>query len=117
MSEVIDLAPNRLIRAERRRRAVAAYARQPLTDDEHVIADPPVVMDLGDDDVDYDALVEPALVAVQQACKALRRRPAETPTEAHISSGLLEDQRRAMMGQPAARAADRSWRSGLTATG
>ena len=44
------------IRAERLRRDVVAYERQPPTDAERALGDQPVVFDLGDDDVDYDAL-------------------------------------------------------------
>jgi hypothetical protein len=56
MSEVIDVALGRLIRAERLRRHVEAYARQPLTEDELALVDLQPSLDLGDDDVDYDAL-------------------------------------------------------------
>ena len=56
MSEVIDVALARLIKAEHLRRDVEAYTRQPLTADERTIADLPVELDLGDDDVDYEAL-------------------------------------------------------------
>jgi hypothetical protein len=55
-SEVIDMALDRLIRAEELRRDVAAYARQPLGDDELAITDLPVEFDLADEDVDYEAL-------------------------------------------------------------
>jgi len=58
MSEVIDVALDRLIQAERLRRDVAAYAKQPPSDDEVALADLPVALDLDDDDVDYDALYE-----------------------------------------------------------
>lgn len=56
LSETIDIALDRLIRTERLRRDVAAYASRPLTDEELAIADLPVVFDLADDDVDYDAM-------------------------------------------------------------
>jgi hypothetical protein len=56
MSEVIDMALARLIRAEHLRRDVEAYTRQPLTAAELAIVDLPVEFDLGDDDVDYEAL-------------------------------------------------------------
>jgi len=56
MSEVIDVALGRLIRTERLRRDVEAYARQPLTEDELALVDLQPSLDLGDDDVDYDAL-------------------------------------------------------------
>lgn len=55
MSDVIDLALDRLIRAERLRRDVAAYSRQPPDDDEPAMADLPAGLDLDDADVDYDA--------------------------------------------------------------
>lgn len=54
MSEVIDLALDRLIRVERLRRDVTAYTRHPPTDDELIVADLPVTLDLEDDDVDYE---------------------------------------------------------------
>jgi hypothetical protein len=56
MSETIDVALDRLIRAEQLRRDVAAYTRAPLRADELAIADMPVEFDLDDDDVDYEAL-------------------------------------------------------------
>ena len=56
MSDVIDLALDRLIRSEQLRRDVAAYARQPLDDEEFALVDLPLELDLGDADVDYDAL-------------------------------------------------------------
>lgn len=56
LSETIDIALDRLIRAERLRRDVAAYTSKPLTDEELAIADLPVVFNLDDDDVDYDAI-------------------------------------------------------------
>lgn len=56
MSEVIDVALGRLIRAKRLRRDVEAYARQPLTEDELALVDLQPSLDFGDDDVDYDAL-------------------------------------------------------------
>lgn len=59
MSEVIEVALDRLIHAERLRRDVAAYAEQPLTQDELAVADLAVDLDLDDDDVDYDALYGP----------------------------------------------------------
>ena len=54
MSEVIDIALDRLIRSEELRRDVAAYLRQPLDEDERALAWIPVQLDLDDDDVDYD---------------------------------------------------------------
>lgn len=56
MSEVIDAALDRLIHAEHLKRDVRAYAVHPQTEEELVIADLAVTFDLGDDDVDYDAL-------------------------------------------------------------
>ena len=56
MSEVIDIALDRLIRSEELRRDIAAYARQPLDEAEMALAELPVEFDLGDADVDYDAL-------------------------------------------------------------
>jgi hypothetical protein len=56
ISETIDLALARLIRAEQLRRDVATYARQPLDASERTIADLPVELDLDDADVDYDEL-------------------------------------------------------------
>jgi hypothetical protein len=56
LSEAIDVALDRLIRAEQLRRDVAAYAREPLTAEELELADLPLALDLDDDDVDYDAL-------------------------------------------------------------
>ena len=55
MSEVIDIALDRLIRAEQLRRDVVAYARQPLSDDEVALTDMRVTLDLDDEDVDYEA--------------------------------------------------------------
>jgi hypothetical protein len=56
MSSVIDLALDRLIRAEELRRDIAAYARMPFDEHELALADLPVEFDLGDDDIDYDAI-------------------------------------------------------------
>jgi hypothetical protein len=55
MSEVIDLALERLIRAERLRRDVAAYGSAPPADLEAALADMPVAFDLDDADVDYES--------------------------------------------------------------
>jgi hypothetical protein len=54
LSGTIDVALDRLIRAERLRQDVAAYTAQPASDDELALADIPVELDLGDDAVDYD---------------------------------------------------------------
>jgi hypothetical protein len=56
MSGVIDIALDRVIRAEELRRDIAAYTRSPLDKDDLAIADLPVEFDLGDDDIDYDAI-------------------------------------------------------------
>ncbi len=54
-SEVVDIALERLVRAERLRLDVEAYRRAPQTFDEQAIADPPERTQL-DDDVDWAAL-------------------------------------------------------------
>lgn len=59
MSEVIDVALDRLIRSERLRHDVKAYARHPESDEERAFADLPVALDLDDEDVDYEALYGP----------------------------------------------------------
>lgn len=56
MSEVIDIALDRLIQSEELRRDIAAYARQPLDEDEIALGWIPVHLDLDDDDVDYEKL-------------------------------------------------------------
>ena len=56
MSEVIDVALDRLIRTERLRRDVEAYTRHPQDRAELGVADLAVTFDLDDDEVDYDAL-------------------------------------------------------------
>jgi hypothetical protein len=56
MSAVVDVALDRLIATERLRRDVAAYAREPMSDDEIALAGLPVRLDLADDDTDYEAL-------------------------------------------------------------
>jgi hypothetical protein len=56
MSEVIDLALERLIEAEELRHDVAAYRRQRLGEEELAFADLPVQFDLADEDVDYGVL-------------------------------------------------------------
>jgi hypothetical protein len=53
-SALIDLALDRLIRAERLRRDVEAYRREPLGDHELWALDLPVEFDLGDASVNYD---------------------------------------------------------------
>jgi hypothetical protein len=54
-SETIDLALERVIRAERLRRDVEAYRRTPPTEDERRIADVAATSGL-DDDTDWEAL-------------------------------------------------------------
>ena len=56
LSDTIDVALDRLIRAEQLRRDVAIYGRQPFGADELAVADLPVELDLDDDEVDYEAL-------------------------------------------------------------
>jgi hypothetical protein len=56
MSEVINLALDRLIASRQLRSDVAAYAREPLSEDGIVLADLPVRLDLDDEDVDHEAL-------------------------------------------------------------
>jgi hypothetical protein len=56
MSEIIDTALDGLIETEELKRDIAAYRQQPLSEEELAIADLPVQLDLGDDDVDYEAL-------------------------------------------------------------
>lgn len=56
ISGVIDLALDRVIRAEELRRDVAAYARLPVDEHDLAVADLPVEFDLDDDEIDYDAI-------------------------------------------------------------
>ena len=56
MSDVVDVALERLITIEQLRRDVEAYGGSPLSVDELAVADLPVRFDLGDEEVDYDAL-------------------------------------------------------------
>jgi hypothetical protein len=56
VSEVIDVALERLIHAEQIRHDVAAYGMTPPSVEELAVADLPVQFDLGDEEVDYDAL-------------------------------------------------------------
>jgi hypothetical protein len=53
-SHVIDVALDRLLRAERLRRDIAAYRRQPVGPDETWASELPVELDLEDSDVDYE---------------------------------------------------------------
>ncbi len=59
MSETIDIALERLIRAEELRNDVAAYRRTPPGEKELAVADLPLELDLADEHVDYDALYGP----------------------------------------------------------
>ena len=56
MSDVIDLALDRLILAEELRRDLAAYARRPPSPDEISLGAFPVRLDLDDEEFDYEAL-------------------------------------------------------------
>jgi len=56
MSDVVDVALERLIRSEELRRDVAAYMRQAPAQEEIDLGELPVRLDLADDDVDYEAL-------------------------------------------------------------
>ena len=56
MSEVIDTALDRLIHDEQLRSDIAAYRRMPPMAEERALGNLPVKLDLGDDDVDYEAL-------------------------------------------------------------
>jgi hypothetical protein len=58
-SEVIDIALERLIRSLELRRDIQAYLDRPATKDELALAELPVEFDLGDDEVDYDAVYGP----------------------------------------------------------
>ena len=51
----VHLALDRLIHDELLRRDVAAYVERPLTDDELAWTDLPVMLDLGDQGVAYEA--------------------------------------------------------------
>jgi hypothetical protein len=56
ISQTIDIALDQLIRAEQLRRDVAVYQGKPMTAKELAVADLPVALDLGDEDVDYEGL-------------------------------------------------------------
>jgi hypothetical protein len=56
LSETLDIALDRLIRSEQLRRDVAAYSGEPLDSAERSVGDLPVELDLGDANVDYEAL-------------------------------------------------------------
>lgn len=55
-SDVLGLALSRLIRTERLRRDIEAYTAIPQDSEDLVLVELPVSFDLGDADVDYDAL-------------------------------------------------------------
>jgi hypothetical protein len=55
MSQVVEIALDRLIHAEQLRRDIAAYTKAPPDDDEIELHRLPVRLDLDDDDVDYEA--------------------------------------------------------------
>jgi hypothetical protein len=56
MSQVVDVALDRLIRAERLKADVAAYGADPRPVDDLGLGELAVAFDLDDDDVDYDAV-------------------------------------------------------------
>jgi hypothetical protein len=56
VSEAVDIALDRLIRAEELRRDIAAYGATPPTAEELALGDLPVDFDLGDDQTEYEAL-------------------------------------------------------------
>ncbi len=56
MSDVVDVALDRLITIEQLRLDVEAYGRSPLSADELAVSDLTIQFDLGDEEVDYDAL-------------------------------------------------------------
>ena len=56
MSQVVDVALDRLIHAERLKADLAAYGAAPSSEDEIALGDLAVAFDLDDDDVDYEAL-------------------------------------------------------------
>lgn len=56
ISDVVDLALERLVAEIRLRRDIAAYRNEPLSEAERALGNVPVAFDLDDDDVDYEAL-------------------------------------------------------------
>jgi hypothetical protein len=56
LSETIDIALDRLVRAERLRHDIEAYTRHPPTPEEIAWGEMPRRLDLGDEDVDYEAI-------------------------------------------------------------
>jgi Arc/MetJ family transcription regulator len=55
-SEVVDIALDRLVRSERLLRDLRGYLATPPTEEALLLAELEVRFDLGDDDVDYDAV-------------------------------------------------------------
>jgi Arc/MetJ family transcription regulator len=55
-SEVVDIALERYVRAERLLRDIRGYLAQPPTPEELLFAEVAAEFDLGDDHVDYEAL-------------------------------------------------------------
>jgi len=56
MSQVVDIALDRLIHAERLKADLAAYGADPPSPDDEALGEVAVMFDLDDDDVDYDEL-------------------------------------------------------------
>jgi hypothetical protein len=56
VSEAVDIALERLIRAEELRRDIVAYGATPPSVDELALGDLPVDFDLGDEQTDYEDL-------------------------------------------------------------
>lgn len=59
ISDVLDVALDRVLQTAQLRRDIAAYGVQPLSVEELAVADLAVEFDLADDDVDYDAIYGP----------------------------------------------------------
>lgn len=55
-SDIVEIALEAFIERARLDHDIAAYTRQPLGDDERAITAMPITFDLGDDDVDYEAI-------------------------------------------------------------
>lgn len=56
VSDAVDAALDRYLADAELRSDIAAYVREPLAADELALTAIPLQLDLGDDDVDYDAL-------------------------------------------------------------
>lgn len=56
ISDAVEVALDRFLADEALRSDVAAYLRAPLTADELALMRVPVQLDLGDDEIDYDAI-------------------------------------------------------------